>query len=89
MAFTEDLTAFFNDFAVDATLNGSAVSVIFDAVYQDQFNVESFGPVATILTSQAASVAHGQSLVIGTTTYTVRGIEPDGTGITLLRLERA
>lgn len=88
MTFTEDIAAFFNDFAVDATLNGADVQVIFDAVYQDPFNVESCGPVATILTAAVPSVAHGQSLVIGSTTYKVRGIEPDGTGITLLRLER-
>lgn len=86
--FAEDLASFFTDFGVDATLNGEAVRVIFDAAYVDPLGVESSGPVATLPTADAATVAHGQTLIVSGTTYKVRGVEPDGTGITLLRLER-
>jgi hypothetical protein len=92
MAFVEDLAPFFStdDFAVDATLGGVDVRVIFDAAYLEPLGnmVEGVGPVATIATADAASAAHGTNLVIGATTYKVRGIEPDGTGVTLLRLEK-
>lgn len=86
--FAEDLDAFFTDFGVDATLNSASVRVIFDAAYTDPLGVESVGPVATLPTADAATAAHGQTLIVASTTYKVRGVEPDGTGITLLRLER-
>ena len=62
--------------------------MIFDASYVDPLGVESGGPVATLPTADAASAAHGQVLIVSGATYKVRGIEPDGTGITLLRLEK-
>jgi len=86
--FAENHAAFFTDFGVDATLNAVAVRVIFDAAYVDPLGVESSGPVATLPTADAATAAHGQTLIVSGTTYKIRGIEPDGTGITLLRLER-
>ena len=92
MAFVEDLAPFFStsDFAVDATLGGTAVTGIFDAAYLEPLGsiVEGVGPVFMLSTADAASSAHGTTLVIGAATYKVRGIEPDGTGVTLLRLER-
>lgn len=93
MAFAEDLTAFVreDDFAVAATLQGVAVAsgVIFDADYVEPLGnyVEGRAPVALAVASEIASVAQGQTLVIGATTYKVRGVEPDGTGMVLLRLE--
>lgn len=93
MAFAENLTAFVreDDFAVAATLQGVAVAsgVIFDAAYIEPLSnaVEGFHPVALVIESEVPSVAHGQSLVIGAATYKVRGVEPDGTGMLLLRLE--
>lgn len=93
MAFAENLTAFVrdHDFAVAATLQGVAVTsgVIFDADYVEPLGnyVEGSGPVALAIATEVASVAQAQSLVIGATTYKVRGVEPDGTGMVLLRLE--
>ena len=92
MAFVEDLAPFFStgDFAIDATLGGTAVTGIFDAAYLEPLGniVEGVGPVFTLPSADAASAAHGTTLVIGATTYKVRGIELDGTGVTLLRLEK-
>jgi phage head-tail attachment protein len=92
MAFTEDISAFFSTdgFAVDATLSGVGVRGIFDASYTDAFGnvVEGYAPVFMLATSDCASVAHGDVLVVQAHTYKVRGVEPDGTGVTLLRLER-
>ena len=92
MAFVEDPTQFFGDFAVAATLQSAAVAsgVIFDAQYLEAIGnlVEGSGPVALAVAAEVPSVAQGQSLVIGAATYKVRGVEPDGTGMVLLRLEK-
>lgn len=90
MAFTEPIAAFFNtdDFAVSATLNGAAVTGIFDNGYFEPFGeVEGRQPTFTLPTSSASSTVHGHVLAIGSATYKVRGVEPDGTGVTVLRLE--
>jgi hypothetical protein len=91
VAFTEPLAAFFDTdgFAVSATLAGVSVRGIFDNEYYEPMNeVQGASPVFTLPTASASSAAHGQSLVIGATTYKVRGVEPDGTGVTRLRLEK-
>lgn len=91
MAFVEDLTLFFGDFAVTATLQAVAVTsgVIRDAAYIEALTgvVEGRAPVALGIAAEMPAVAQGQALVAGGTAYTVRGVEPDGTGLVLLRLE--
>lgn len=92
--FAEDLAPFFNvaDFADTATLDGADVAGIFDGAYIDPLDVESSGPVFTLATSSAAGVAHGSTLIVasgfGAGTYKVRGVQPDGTGVTVLKLEQ-
>ena len=91
MMFTEDITAFFDtdDFAVDATLQGVAVKGIFDEGYVEPLGnvVEGAAPQFQCAAASVPSVAHGQSLVIGARTFKIVGIEPDGTGVVILRLE--
>lgn len=93
MAFSEDLTPFFADFAVPATLQAVDVAngVIFDRAYLEAVGnyAEGTGPVALAILADMPAVAQGQALVLNATTYTVRGVEPDGTGLVLLRLEAA
>jgi hypothetical protein len=80
--------AYFTDFGVPATLDGAPVRGIFDNAYGESFGlVASSSPVFRLPSSIA--VTTGQTLVIAATTYTVAGIEPDGTGLTVLRLEKA
>lgn len=92
--FVEDLAPFFssNDFADSATLGGVAVLGIFDGEYVDPLDVESSGPVFVLATASTGGTVHGTTLVIatghGAGTYKVRGVKPDGIGVTLLRLER-
>lgn len=91
MAFTEDLTAFFDTthgFAQSATLNGAtSINVIFDAPA-----LEAVGHVATGAPSCVARAADvgeanlGQTLVIGATTYTVREIQPEDPDGALVRV---
>jgi len=97
--FAEALTGFFSDFAVPATLQSVAVTsgVIFDAAYAEPLGefVEARTPAVTAVAAEIPSVAHGQTLVITATaglgvpggTYIVRGVEPDGTGLVVLKLQ--
>lgn len=94
MAFTEDLDTFLDtdEFAVTATLTGGAtVSVIFDKAYIAAMGgqVDATEPMCLLKTSDVAarSIAFGTTLTIAGTAYTVRGIQPDGTGMTVLALE--
>ena len=93
MAFTEDLSPFFStsDFAVEALWNGAtSVPVIFDSEYIEALRgvVEGSGPVALCAAADVPGIAHGDTQVIDGVTYKVRGVEPDGTGLVLLRLEQ-
>lgn len=49
--------------------------------------IESNYPVLTIRTSDASGVSHGTAVVANGVNYTVRSIQPDGTGMTELVLE--
>lgn len=88
MAFVENLSPMFADFGVDATLNGVPVRGIFDDAYGEAFGgmVSGSGPMFRLASSSNA--ARGQSLIIGAVTYAVTGVEPDGTGLTTLRLDK-
>ena len=86
MSFTD--STYFADFGVDVTLAGASVRGIFDDAYGESFGglVAGSGPMLRLPSSVA--VTSGATLVHGSTTYSVVGIEPDGTGMTVLRLEK-
>lgn len=91
MAFAEDLSVFFRtaDFGVSGTLAGAPVNGILDEEYLEPLGdaVQGKAPVWQCRSADIPSVAHGQTLVVGARTFKVRGVEPDGTGLVLLRLE--
>lgn len=93
MAFAEDLTAFLDTvtgFAVNATIGGSQVAVIYEAAYADAFGlVAGTAPVLLASSADVSSVALGDAVTVEAVGYTVTGIEPDGTGLTRLRLNLA
>ena len=95
MAFTEDLAPFFDtdEFAVDATLNGVAVRGIFDNSYQlgdvGGQGMASTAPVLTLATTDVPASPVGKSVVINSVSFVVAAHEPDGTGVSLLLLEKA
>ena len=88
----EDLTPFFADFAVDATLAGSAVRAIVDtSTVLELDGVLTQGPSALLTTAQSSAAAPGQAFVASSTTYSVRQVlrePPDGV-LTRLVLARA
>ena len=94
MAFAEDLSVFFNpaEFADPATLGGVAVQGIFDKAYQfadvGGSGMAATQPVYTLATSAVPANPVGTTLVVGGVSYSVAAHEPDGTGVSLLLLER-
>lgn len=95
MAFAEDLTAFFdtNGFAVSAILAGGSVAGIFDQAYAladvGLTGMASSSPTFTLATSDVPANPAGASLVVNGATYTIVEHQPDGTGMSVLILERA
>lgn len=94
-----ELAVFFeaDDFAVTASYTpagGSATNVngIFD---NDFFEAEAAGTVGIAYqqprfmcaTSDVANAADGDAIVINSVNYTIRVVQPDGTGVTTLVLE--
>lgn len=87
---TENLDAFLSDFATSATLPSTAVvRGLFDNAYLDALGIEASGPSFLGKASDLSGLTHGSAVSIGGSSYTVRGIQPDGTGLTRLVLEEA
>lgn len=90
MAFAEDLDAFFPDFGVDVVIGAATVRGIHDNDFLTSLGVTAgTGPVLLLPASDAASASQGSSITVAGTSYTITGVEPDGTGITTLRLDLA
>ncbi len=89
MAFSEDLTAFFDTdgFAVSATVGGGTVVGIFDHAYVEAQGVAGEVPVFLCASSSVSSVAVGDALTVNGQAYAVRAKQADGTGLTRLILE--
>lgn len=85
--FTEDLSPFFADFSVAATLDGGAVTGIFDNGYIESFGMASRNPSYMLPSADVGSATQGSTLVISSATYRVTSVQPDGTGVTTLALE--
>ena len=95
MAFTEELTAYFNtsDFAETVTLDGVEVAVIFDEAWQigavGDAGMMGTAPAAQLPTASVPAAPVGKTFVRGAVSYTVAEHRPDGTGVSTLILERA
>jgi hypothetical protein len=82
-----------DDFGVTASLNGGAdISGIFDIDYYEAIGesgggVETQSPMFTARTSDLPGVAIDDTLTIDGTDWLVCSVRPDGTGMTVLRLE--
>ena len=100
----EDLSDFFltDDFGVAASYtpdggSASTVNVLFDNPFNSvpldtgERDVESNTPTALAISSDVASVAHGDAIVISGVTYAIVGVQKDSgsgyQGTTLLVLE--
>jgi hypothetical protein len=90
MAFNEDLGVFFTDFAETVTIAGVTGSAIFDDGYASALDgaVASSGPQLVVRQSAFPGAAVGAAVFARGINYAVAAVEPDGTGIAVLRLER-
>ena len=69
---------------------GATFYVHFDRGYLDVLGTPSTGPAATCKSADVETAEQDVSvLTVGGVDYLVKGIEPDGTGITVLRLSEA
>ena len=75
-----------SDFAILATVRGRQINVIFDQQYVDTLGVETSQPAATCASSDVADVEQDDSITVDGREYRIIGVQPDGTGVTVLRL---
>lgn len=90
----DELAVFFSidDFGVAASYNGGTVNGIFDNEF---FEADAGGMVAVAIqqprflcrTSDVSGAAEGDAITINSIGYTIRVVQPDGTGLTTLVLE--
>lgn len=89
MNFTEDRSTFMADFGEDVLVAGQPLRGIFDAVYQASLEVASTAPALTVFEADLPALTVGLSTVVrGAETYRIVNQQPDGTGVTVLLLER-
>lgn len=93
--FNESFDVFFeaSEFAVSATVDGQAMSVIFDAAYAlgdaGPYGMSSVAPMVTLPTAQVPADPIGKPVVVNGKSYLVTVHQPDGTGVSTLTLEAA
>jgi len=82
-----DLSSLFDtdDFAVAATIGEATVNGIFTDDSTD--GSELTGPIFECASADVATVSQGDTITISATGYTVAGIRPDGTGVTVIILD--
>lgn len=88
--FTENLPAFFLDFGEEVEIAGTQGVAIFDNAANVVLEgmVVTSGPVLTIRQADYPTNLVGASVVIRNTNYRVVAVEPDGTGVASVRLEK-
>ncbi len=90
MSFLEDLTPFFTDYGTSATVGAVSAMGIFDNLFAATMGFTAgTSPVLIVKAADVPAVAQGTAVTISAASYTVTAIEPDGTGLVLLRLQEA
>lgn len=95
MAFDENLDQFFavTDFAVPALWKGTTdvVGIFDNAYFEDPVGTgaanETSTPIFRTKSSAVAGAAHGDAFRVNETDYKIVGVQPDGTGTTVLVLQ--
>lgn len=59
---------------------------IFDAAYVDALGVDESGPALTARSVDVQALRKGATVSVDGRDYRIRTLEPDGTGMTLIRL---
>lgn len=82
-----DIPVFVSDFGVDMTVGGVTVRGLFEADYREAFGVS--GVNAAVLVSASVVADQDTAVVVNSTAYVVRAIEPDSAGFKRLLLEES
>jgi hypothetical protein len=88
----EDLAVYFADFAVDGMLSGVPVRVIFDTPTDQMLGGVGMAagvPQVQIATASVPADFYGLTLDIPQGAFTVQQHQADGTGLSLLLLQKA
>lgn len=90
--WTDDVPALLVDFGVAAKLGTEqTVTGLFDREYvgTGEPAVDDFGPAFTLASADVTTheIAIGSTLEVEGEDFVVRSVQPDGTGMTVLRLE--
>lgn len=89
--FSEDFSAFINDgtpgyvLALIAAVN---VPALFNQPSKDDFSVSAQSSELVCDSTLVASAVRGTAVTVKGVNYKVKDINPDGTGITLIELEK-
>jgi hypothetical protein len=95
-ALKDNVDAFFQQdhFACSAVLmdaageNGVAADALLDRPYAAIFNIPGNAPSITVKTADLlAGTVQGYRVAVGVRDYRIKGVEPSGIGVTILRLE--
>ena len=88
--FVEDFSEFFieSELATNARIGSSIVAGIFDNQFVEVNGIEGVRPVFTCAVSDVVDLSFEKTIKINDTTYKVAGVQPDGTGLTNLVLEK-
>ena len=90
MPFVEDLAPFFADFGLTATVGAVTCTGIFDNAYAQALGFTAgTAPVLIVKAADVPAVSQGTSVVVVYGSFVVTDVEPDGTGLLLLRLDAA
>lgn len=83
-----DRTAFVTTFGVAATVGGVDITAIFDNEYLETLDTASSDPTLIVVTSDVPSVAYGDAVTVASASFTgtVRSVQPDSHGMTVLVL---
>lgn len=72
-----------------ASIGGVDVAVLFANAYAEAFGMAGSAPSALAVSADVSTVAQNAAVTINGVAYTVAAVEPDGTGMTRLRLAEA
>lgn len=97
MVFTENLDLFFKDFGQTVQIGPSGSAVEVTAIFDNKHYAVTDGvgqwnttePTLTVKTSDVAAYSKGARVIVGGVEYYADSLEPDGTGVTKIKLKRA
>lgn len=86
--FAEAFSGYFVDFGETVVIGTSTGTAIVDAAVDEFSRVLASAVILTAAATEFPAAAAGQSATVRGVSYTVRTVEPDGTGIVSLRVSK-